>query len=176
MSVDMKYAHVERERRYLFLGSVVGISPVRNLLIHDSYLNESTLRLRRIEEEGKPIVFKLGQKIRVGEDRPLKIAHTTMYITENEFDSLLALPARVLVKKRSIFPLGELHFAVDVFEGELTGLSLAEVDLGEEGIAHETLPFEKMIEVTLDERFTGGKLADTSSEDLLLMLTEYGAK
>ncbi len=128
----MKYAHIERERRYLVLGSEDKNTPMRNLLIYDRYLIESSLRLRRIEEEGRSIVFKLGQKIRIGEDHALKIAHTTIYITENEFNALLALPAKVLVKKRSIFPL--------------------------------------------DERFTGGKLAGTSSEDLLLMLTEYGAR
>jgi CYTH domain-containing protein len=172
----MKYAHVERERRYLFLGVVIGISPIRNLLINDRYINGSNLRLRRIEEDSQPTVFKLGQKIRIGGEHPLKIAHTTMYISENEFDSLLGLPAKVLVKKRSVFPHGDYHFSVDVFEGELTGLSLVEVDLGEEGTSYEMLPLEKTIEVTSDERFTGGKLADTSSEDLLCMLKEYGAK
>ena len=176
MSANMKYAHVERERRYLVLGSENKNTPMRKVLISDHYLNDSTLRLRRLEEEGEPPVFKLGQKVRLGGDGPLTIAHTTMYIAENEFNSLLALPSKVLVKKRSIFPLGDLHLAVDVFEGELTGLSLAEVDLGEDFTTHDPLPFEKMIEVTFDERFTGGKLADTSSEDLLLMLTEYGAR
>lgn len=176
MSANMKYAHIERERRYLVLRSEDKSTPMRNLLIYDRYLIESSLRLRRIEEEGRSTVFKLGQKIRIGEDHPLKIAHTTLYITKNEFNALLALPAKVLVKKRSIFPLGELHLAVDVFEDELTGLSLAEVDLGEDFTTHDPLPFEKMIEVTFDERFTGGKLANTSSGDLLLMLTEYGAR
>ena len=170
----MKYAHVERERRYIPLGSIGEIFPIRNLLIQDRYLDESTLRLRRIEEEDKSIVFKLGQKIRVGEDRPLRIAHTTMYLSESEFELLIALPAKVLEKRRSIFPLGELHFAVDEFEGELAGLLLVEVDLGTEGATHPALPFEKLIEVTLDERFTGGALASTSSEDLRLLLTEYG--
>lgn len=170
----MKYAQVERERRYLLLGRVAGISPIRNLLIQDRYFDESTLRLRRIEEEGKSTVFKLGQKIRVGEDRPLKIAHTTMYLSENEFDLLAALPAKVLEKQRSIFPLGELHFAIDEFRGELAGLLMLEVDLGAEGSTHPVLPFEELIEVTLDERFTGGELAGRSSEDLGLLLTEYG--
>lgn len=170
----MKYAHVERERRYLLSGSAGGIFPIRNLLIQDRYFDESTLRLRRIEEEGKSTVFKLGQKIRVGEDRPLKIAHTTLYLSENEFELLAALPAEVLEKRRSIFPLGELRFAVDEFEGELAGLLLVEVDLGAEGSTHQVLPFEELIEVTLDERFTGGELACTPSEDLRLLLTEYG--
>lgn len=170
----MKYAHIERERRYLLLGGMAGITPLRKLFIQDRYFNESTLRLRRVEEEGRSTVFKLGQKIRIGTDSPLKIAHTTMYIIENEFDLLATLPAKVLEKRRSIFPLGELHFAVDEFKGELSGLTLIEVDLGVEGLTHTELPLEKLIEVTLDERFTGGKLAGTSSRDLRLLLMEYG--
>ncbi len=176
MAANMKYAHVERERRYLYLGDTAGLTPIRKFLVNDFYINDSTLRLRRVEEEGEEIVFKLGQKVRTGGDGPLTIAHTTMYITESEFNSLLTLPSRALVKNRSIFPLGELHFAVDVFEGELIGLSLAEADLGEDITTHNRLPFEKTMEVTLDERFTGGKLVDTPSEDLLLILTEYGAR
>lgn len=176
MTANMKYAHVERERRYLYLGDTAGMSPVRKLLVNDHYIRDSTLRLRRVDEEGQPTVFKLGQKVRIGGEGPLAIAHTSMYITEKEFNSLFVLPSKVLIKSRSIFPLGELHFSLDVFEGELTGLSLAEVDLGEDIAMHDPLPFEKTMEVTLDERFTGGKLADTSSQDLLLILTEYGAR
>jgi len=172
----MKYAHIERERRFLYLGGTDGMSPIRKLLLSDHYINDSTLRLRRVEEGGKPILFKLGQKIRIDGEGPLVIAHTSMYLTEREFNALRGLPSNVLAKSRSIFNLGQLLFSVDVFGGELTGLTLVEIDLGADISTRDPLPFEKTIEVTLDERFTGGKLADTSSEDLLLILTEYGAK
>lgn len=170
----MKYAHIENEQRYLFQGIKLNFIPVRELLISDRYLIESTLRLRRVEEVGKPLIFKLGQKIRVKDDSSLQIAHTTMYISEAEFEVLASLPSNVLVKKRSILPLGELHLAIDEFEGDLKGLTLLEVDVGEEGLPHDRLPFEKVTEVTRDERFTGGKLAGTSTEGLRLLLTEYG--
>lgn len=170
----MKYAHVERERRYLLLGKMYDLEPIKVLNIHDRYVIESTLRLRSVVEEGKPTVFKLGQKIRVGEDHPLKIAHTTMYISEDEFNLLAALPADTLEKQRSILLLADSHIAVDEFNGELRGLLLAEVDLGSDGAAHPVLPFQELIEVTADDRLTGGKLARTSSAELQSILTEYG--
>ncbi len=174
MSISMKYAHVERERRYLPAGGADGIVPTRVLNIQDRYVDGSTLRLRRISEEGKSPVFKLGQKIRVGEDHPLRIAHTTLYLSQNEFELFDGLKTRLLEKRRSIFNLGDCQFALDEFEGELAGLFLVEVDLGSSGGEHPALPFKQLIEVTLDERFSGGKLATTSSLDLQSLLREYG--
>ena len=171
---SLKYAHVERERRYLSKGMTPGLRPTRVLRIQDRYISDSSFRLRRIDEEGNSPVFKLGQKKRIEGDSPLRIAHTTMYISEDEFNLLAVLPANTLEKQRLIFPLGDSHFAVDVFEGKLEGLLLAEVDLGSEGATHPALPLEEFVEVTLDERFTGGKLAGTSSTDLQSTLTEYG--
>lgn len=170
----MKYAHVERERRYLPLSGVEGLASIRILNIQDRYIGNSTLRLRRVEEEDKLPVFKLGQKKRIGVESPLRIAHTTMYLSEDEYKLLAALPANTLEKQRSIFALGNSQFAVDVFEGGLSGLSLVEVDLGYEGATHPILPFQEIIEVTLDERFTGAKLATTSSAELQSVLMEYG--
>lgn len=171
----MKYAQVERERRYLPRGASQVLRPTRVLNIQDRYISHSTLRLRRVDEEGKSPLFKLGQKKRIGEDSPLRIAHTTMYITKAEFDLLASLPAKPLEKRRSIFDLGDWQFAMDDFQGGLAGLLLVEVDLGPYGAVHPTLPFEELIEVTGDERFNGGTLAGTTFTDLHTALKEYGA-
>lgn len=149
---------------------------LREFTIHDSYLVDSTLRLRRIEEAGNPIVYKLGQKIRVGNDFQFHIAHTTLYISEQEFEALAALPTRKLEKKRSIFPLEDMQFALDEFEGELSGLTLIEIDLGQRDVTHAPLPFENLVEVTNDERFTGGELVKLNSDSLTTLLSEYGVK
>jgi len=104
----------------------------------------------------------------------LIIAHTTMYISKAEFDLLAVLPAQFLEKQRLIFDLGNWQFAVDVFEGDLAGLVLVEVDLGPYGDVHPALPLSEIVEVTLDERFTGGKLAGATLADLQSVLSEYG--
>jgi len=169
----MKYSHIEKERRYLLRNSAIHITPVRTLIIQDQYLPGSTIRLRRTEEVGKPVVYKLGQKIRVSENSPSKIAHTSIYITKEEFDLFASLPTRKIEKTRLLFPLGQSTLAVDIFEGEHSGLVLAEVDTGTSEFAHDLLPFKVVCEVTRDERFTGGALANTSFDALLHLLEEH---
>ena len=64
--------------------------------------------------------------------------------------------------------------AVDCFHGVLAGLVLAEVDLGVDGSMPSFVPGDPVMEVTGDERFTGGALAVTSSSQLRRMLAAYG--
>jgi hypothetical protein len=139
----MKYAHLERERRFL-LDVLPDVSGARVLTITDRYVESSRLRLRLVEEEGKPPVRKLGQKIRL--DGTSTHAHTTLYLDEEEFALLATLPARTLSKTRYL--LGE--WAVDVLA---SGLLLAESETA------EVPPFPVVREVTAERAFTGGSLA-----------------
>jgi hypothetical protein len=56
-----RYARVEREHRWVLSG--LAPEAVRSALIHDRYIDGTTLRLRRVERDGV-VVFKLGQKVR----------------------------------------------------------------------------------------------------------------
>ena len=173
---NLKYSHIERERRFL-MSSVPTADPVsRQLHIHDRYLRGTRLRLRLVEEDGCQPVCKLGQKVRLArlaEESGWAVAHTTMYLTEGEFSVLLALPAAELTKTRHVLAVGDATLAVDVFHGNLDGLVLAEMDFGEHGTASPSLPPHSIAEVTDDERFTGGILATTSAADLRSLLKEY---
>ena len=139
--VSLKYAVVERERRYL-LDRLPDLPDARLLRITDTYLDGTRLRLRRVEEDGCDVVLKLGQKVPV----PDGIAHTTTYLSEVEFDLLSGLPGQPLTKTR------HLHdgWAVDVHP---SGLVLAETGDDREP------PFPYVREVTDEVGFTGGGLA-----------------
>ena len=170
---NLKYSHIERERRFL-LSSVPTADPVLRLLhIHDRYLRGTRLRLRLVEENGCQPVRKLGQKVRLAKMSPRAIAHTTMYLTESEFSALLVLPADELKKTRHVLAVGGASLAVDVFHGNLDGLVLAEVEPGEHGTMSPSLSLHSIAEVTDDERFTGGILAMTSAADFQSLLREY---
>jgi len=69
-----------------------------------------------------------------------------------------------------------LTLAVDVFTGELEGLVLAEVDLGEAAELPASRWLSPLDEVTDDERFTGGALASTSREQLRSTLRQRSAE
>jgi CYTH domain-containing protein len=109
-------------------------------------------------------IFKLGKK-EVPEPPDFgRMAITTIYLTEAEHELLAVLPAFELRKRRLSVEHGGRSFGVDVFEGALSGLVLAEteletpIDLGQP----LDLPDWVVREVTRDERFTGGALAGLS--------------
>ena len=89
-----------------------------------------------------------------------------MYVSKEEFDLLSQLPANELEKVRWIETVGEFILSVDEFGGPLTGLWLAEVDLGVDGTLPDNFPVDLSDEVTNDQRFSGGALAKTTAEGL----------
>ena len=148
------YARAERERR--FLVACAPASTGQSRLIEDRYLDGMTLRLRRVTV-GAEQVHKLTQKIRSGEG-PAEVALTNIYLSPQEYERLLVLPAAVLVKTRHLQPVGPVTFVVDEFHGHLEGLWLAEIEVADLQ-APLTLPPWLGREVTHVEAFSGGSLA-----------------
>lgn len=168
-----KYARLERERRFLLGDAPPAVAGALVLHIEDRYLNGTRMRVRRVRQEGRDPVYKLGQKIRTDEGQPSTVAHTTLYLNKAEYVALQCLPGQLLSKTRTLLQWGHLTLAVDAFAGRLEGLVLAEVDLGENAVLPADCPLPWLAEVTNDERFTGGALAVTSAAGLRRILDEY---
>ena len=166
-----KYALVERERRYLLAESPAG-TPSHQVLIEDRYLRGTRLRLRRmtdLEESGFRLTHKLTQKVPAVSGAPGLI--TTLYLSADEYSALLGIPADTLRKIRSSFP----PLGVDVFEGPLSGLILAEAEFetaADEATFH--LPAQAVAEVTADVRFTGGRLVTLTAIETADLLATFG--
>jgi CYTH domain-containing protein len=156
-----RYARTELERRFLVVGPVPAQGPVRR--IEDRYLTGTTLRLRRVTVDGES-VFKLAQKVRRHSSDPATISITNMYLTREEYDVLAVLPGSALVKSRSIRVIDGVQFSIDVFEGALAGLQLAETEVEE---LNARLPDPPWLgrEVTHDDRYSGGRLAMMTAGD-----------
>jgi CYTH domain-containing protein len=151
---NLKYAHIERERRWL-LAAVPGLpDDARRLEITDRYITGTRLRLREATE-GSIVTRKLGHKVRLGGDAA-ELAHTSLYLDDAEWDVLVALPADVLTKTRTLVPYDDTTVAVDVFT---SGLVLAEIDAGDGPTRDLPAAYEVLREVTGDEAFTGYALA-----------------
>ncbi|TAK11365.1 MAG: hypothetical protein EPO32_12405 [Anaerolineae bacterium] len=154
------YARIEEERRFLLAAlpkDVPADSPITR--IHDRYINGTRLRLRRFESpSGEPVAFKLGQKFSLGEDG-VRTQMTTFYLDEAEYDTLAALPALTLTKRRHAYEYDGLVFSLDAFEGPLAGLVLAELE-ARPGVdlPAVAVPAFAVREVTADPQFTGGRL------------------
>jgi CYTH domain-containing protein len=168
-----KYARIERERRFLLAEAPAPSAATVTRVITDRYLVGTRLRLRRAERSDGGCELKLTQKVPVARPGAVQGLITNTYLSPAEYDLLASLPAAVLTKTRiSVPPLG-----VDVFDGRLRGLVLAEGEFATDEEARSfTPPPECVAEVTDDARFTGGRLVGASRQDLLQWLAEYGLR
>jgi CYTH domain-containing protein len=141
-----RYAHPEREQRWLL--DTVPRDAADPVDIYDRYLVGTRLRLRQAGD-----VYKLGQKIPTAPDA---VALTNVYLSRDEYEVFLVLPARELRKRRRFVTWHDHRIAVDEFTDR--DLVLAEVEL----VADEPylpLPPWAVKDVTGDVAFTGGALA-----------------
>ena len=151
-----KYAHWVAERRFLV--------DSRNLpelragdarLIEDLYIDGGRLRLRRTTLPGDGgVEYKLAKKYEA--DNPVIGAMTNLYLSAEEYDALSGLPGARLSKRRH--KIGA--FVVDVFEGALAGLVLAECEATNRMAAMAfDVPAWCVREVTTELDYTGWRLA-----------------
>jgi CYTH domain-containing protein len=97
-----------------------------------------------------------------------------MYLDEAEHALLANLPAVALHKTRHVVRLEDgTEVAVDVFAGTLSGLNLAEIDLGADGSIAQPVPTWLGLEVTEIEAFTGHALARLEPDELASLLTMH---
>ena len=171
MRPESKYARVEWERRFLLHNFPAGEKVTRIRRINDRYIESTTLRLRQQSDNDGETVFKLTQKLPGGMARGEQGMITSMYLTREEFSVLATLSAKELTKVRHSVP----PFGIDVFEGALSGLVLAEAEFHSATEASAlVLPSFIVAEVSDDRRFTGGSLATSSRQELEKWLAEHG--
>lgn len=148
MGHPLKYAHVERERRYLVRSLPEGIERVDE--IEDAYIVGTRLRLRTVTTPDQ-VVRKLGHKVRQ-DSGPREVACTSMYLDQVEWDLLATLPAHRLHKRRHHVDRDGYVFAVDEFDD---GHLLAEFDDGGESPTEVPAWLDVMADVSDDEEWTG---------------------
>ena len=153
MPHPLKYAVVESERRFLVRSLPTGVE--RTTEIVDRYLTGTRLRLREVTDPDGTVVRKLGHKVRLT-DGPERVACTSVYLDDAEWDLLVALPARTLRKRRHHVVVDGVHVAVDELPD---GTLLAEIDGGDQPVAEVPAGLDVVREVTLDESWTGAALS-----------------
>lgn len=155
-----KYAHWVAERRFLVdAARLPPLDAEGARRIEDLYIDGGRMRLRAItflssgEKE-----FKLAKKYAA--DNPLIGPMTNLYLSAEEHAVLDVLPGARLAKRRH--RVGA--FTVDVFEGPLAGLVLAECEASNRMAAMRVdVPEWCVREVTDEAAYTGGELARTQT-------------
>jgi CYTH domain-containing protein len=171
----MKYARIERERRFLVRELPADLFPADYQRILDRYIPGTRLRLRRIESPaGETLALKLTQKY-PAQDGGADTVITNLYLSEAEYALLDVLDGLPLCKRRYAYQHGDYRYSIDVFEGQLLGLILCEIEAdSSEMLAAVPIPPFAIREVTDDPFFTGGRLVTLTSAEIRGRLSEFG--
>jgi CYTH domain-containing protein len=128
--MSQKYSLPEIERRWLVPKErLPALAAVPRRTIEDRYLEGSRLRLRAVFAEGEETVFKLGKKYRREGRAPEHVV--SIYLTEQEYDVLRALPGvtarkvRYAVEGGSLDVYGHPPSAPMIFEMEFASQDAA---------------------------------------------------
>ena len=157
---DPKYAHIERERRWLVdPASRPDLSAQPFTLIEDRYITSTRLRLRRMTDSmTSACSLKLTKKYD-GAD-PLARPIVTAYLSEAEFAVFERLPGTLLTKRRFEVTGGANIFSIDQFLGSLAPLELAEIEWPDDaGLRALPSPIWAIRDISDDPRYQGGALS-----------------
>ncbi|MGD2026491.1 MAG: hypothetical protein PVI99_01630 [Anaerolineales bacterium] len=177
MTTAHKYAHIESERRFLLKTVPPDLDEGAGSRITDRYWAGTRLRLRRIESlNGEVIQRKLTQKYVDPGLPPEDTIITNIYLSEDEYRMFSQIKGLPLTKRRYKYLDTGSGYSIDVFEGELAGLVLAELHAGQGVLPAGAVPGFAVEEVTAESAFTGGALAGTSAVALHALLTSRFGK
>ena len=166
MPHSMKYARIERERRFLLHALPSGVDRTICREIDDLYITGTRLRLRRtFDHLHGSIELKLNQKLDDGRERRIV---TSIYITEAEHRILDALPGMRITKRRHRHYADGNEFGIDEFGGALTGLVIAEIEVDSDAaLRNVEVPAFAHCEITDCSELTGAALAHAPPADSL---------
>jgi len=174
MTHAYKYARIEEERRFLLRGLPQGLIDPEPKRIIDHYWPDTRLRLRRIETlDGETIQLKLTQKYYPPQFPPEQTLITNLYLTDEEYARLSSIGGSALSKVRHRYLHQGSGYSLDVFEGKLEGLFLAELHAGQGNFPAGSVPEFAVGEVTAAVEFTGGRLAQTGKDQLTNLLAAW---
>jgi CYTH domain-containing protein len=172
---ETKYTRIEHERRFLVSPQADWRSLVESYskTFEDKYLRDTRLRLRVLTDSdtGRRLL-KLTKKAESAS--PYFQTVSRILLSPNEHALFERLAGYRLRKVRYYHHDRGQVFSIDVFEGELEGLVLCEIEADslEELMAIEP-PVYVEREVTEDLFFTGGNLCRTTRADLLRKLAMF---
>ena len=175
---ESKYAHIERERRYLLRDLPEGVTrPDPHLQITDNYMTGSRLRLRKVREpRTNKWTVKLTQKFAPNPEDLSRTIITNTYLTALEAEVLSTVfNSNEIRKNRYPFEFEGRKFSVDMFLGDLFGLVLAEISFEtDEELDQFPKPAFALVDVTNDELFTGGRLCELTFSEVRAEIGQRG--
>jgi CYTH domain-containing protein len=163
-----KYACLELELKYLLRGLPRDLNvDAPHWQITDRYIDNTRLRLRHMKSSAThETALKFTQKYRDAGQTADQTIITNLYLLDDEYRQLSMLPGVQLQKRRYTYENLGLQYSIDVFEGPLAGLVLAEIECETTAeLMRLTLPNFVSKDVTDDPFFAGSTLARLDREE-----------
>lgn len=164
---------LELERTFLVKEILDGLEGYTSKKIVDLYVENGTphadLRIRKNAEK-----YEVTRKIPVEDGDHSKQIETTIVISEAEFESLASVRARKVEKTRYYYPYEGRMAEVDVFEGDLRGLVVADFEFADDAEKDSfTMPDFCLADITQEEFIAGGVLAGKTYADMATTLERF---
>jgi CYTH domain-containing protein len=152
----VKYAHIERERKFLLAGDINLIKDLSYKIITDHYVKDTQLRFRMVTDNDSTI-YKLTQKAQSSKGQaPI----TTIYLHESEYRLLNIFNSVSVEKIRYIKDYGNFVLGIDRYLKGNNEVWLAEIEFNsDQEMQSFTPPFSYLSEVTDDINYNGFALA-----------------
>lgn len=130
------------------------------------------LRLRKKGER-----YELTKKMRFEKDDASNLIEQTIDLSLDEFRALEAVEGKRVRKLRYRLDHEGLILEIDVFQDDLRGLVLIDVEFSSlEAKAQFKTPNFALVEVTQDDNFAGGMLCGKKYSEIEPILKKYGYK
>jgi len=174
---ESKYAHIERERRYLLQDLPEGLNRAdHHLQITDNYLTGTRLRIRKVRDpKTNKWVVKFTQKFAPNENDLSRTMITNLYLNATEAEILSIFEANEIRKNRYYFDFAARRYSIDMFIGDLFGLVLAETSFEtDEELDNFQMPPFAIADVTNNKTFAGGKLSELTYSDVRNEILQSG--
>ena len=174
---ESRYAHVERERRYLLQDLPEGLTRADpHVQITDNYITGTRLSIRKVRDpRTNKWVVKFTQKFAPNPADFSRTIITNTYLNALEAESLSMFDGNEIRKNRYKFQHEGSEFAIDMFLGDLFGLVLAEISFEtDEELDNFAQPGFAIADVTNHELFTGGSLSQLTFEDIRREIVKDG--
>lgn len=164
----------ELELTYLAKELPTDLSEAPHAQMLDIYIPSSathpTLRIRKCGE-----TYEMTKKQPIDKNDASRQLETTVPLTQEEYRELSALPGKRVEKIRYYYPFEGVKYEIDVFQGDLTGLVLIDVEFEtEEEKRSFTPPSFCGADVTQEDFIAGGMLCGKRYEDVALQLGQFG--
>jgi len=154
---SLKYALIERERKFLIQPNQDLIKKLPFKTITDHYINNTFLRFRKVKDE-LGFVYKLTKKVPT--DSFDKLLITTIYLSDTEYEILNSFHSVLIEKIRYIKKAGGFMIGIDIYIKGSDVLWMAEIEFdSDEDMTSFKMPLKHIKEVTGNPDFSGYELA-----------------